>query len=51
MSNVKIQMTKTTMNTQVLTFSHLDFIWHLSRLGGMIFGLNNIRKYFMTYHH
>ena len=30
MSNVKIQMTKTTMNTQVLTFSHLDFIWHLS---------------------
>ena len=34
MSNIKI-----TINTQVLTFSHLDFIWHLSRLGGMKFKL------------
>ena len=47
MSNVKIQMSnqaqnpniKITINTQVLTFSHLDFIWHLSRLGGMKFKL------------
>ena len=38
MSNIKIQMSnqaqnpniKMTISTQVLTFSHLDFIWHLS---------------------
>jgi len=47
MSNVKIQMSnqsqnpniKITINTQVLAFSHLNFIWHLSRLGGMKFKL------------